>query len=114
MCPPISQLSGWRGMARYYDDDYEDDNNDDNDCDHQVCKTDWVKQCEDRTENVCIDVTETICEVSEHSLNLFNFQSHIVFVSCRHLLENHSESRDINIFFMLIDIIVLVPDYQQN
>merc|ERR1712107_710109 len=31
--------------------------------DGQVCKTDWVKQCEDRTENVCIDVTETICEV---------------------------------------------------
>ena len=24
-----------------------------------------MKQCEDRSENVCIDVTETICEVSD-------------------------------------------------
>merc|ERR1711976_96355 len=31
--------------------------------DGQVCKTDWIKQCEDKTENVCIDVTETVCEV---------------------------------------------------
>ena len=70
-------------MVRYDDDDNEDDNDDDNNCDHQVCKTDWVKQCEDRTENVCIDVTETICEVSEHSLNLFKLNSHIVLVSYR-------------------------------
>ena len=33
--------------------------------DGQECKTSWVKQCEDKTENVCIDVTETVCEVSE-------------------------------------------------
>ena len=33
--------------------------------DGQVCKTDWIKQCEDKTENVCIDVTETVCEVSD-------------------------------------------------
>ena len=33
--------------------------------DGQECKTDWVKQCEDKTENVCIDVTETVCEVSD-------------------------------------------------
>ena len=32
--------------------------------DGQECKTGWVKQCSDRSENVCIDVTETICEVS--------------------------------------------------
>ena len=32
--------------------------------DGQECKTSWVKQCEDKTENVCIDVTETVCEVS--------------------------------------------------
>merc|ERR1712117_870684 len=31
--------------------------------DGQECKTDWVKQCEGKTENVCIDVTETVCEV---------------------------------------------------
>ena len=30
----------------------------------QECKTGWVKQCTDKSENVCIDVTETICEVS--------------------------------------------------
>ena len=30
----------------------------------QECKTGWVKQCSDRSENVCIDVTETVCEVS--------------------------------------------------
>jgi len=29
----------------------------------QECSTGWVKQCQDRSENVCIDVTETICEV---------------------------------------------------
>ena len=34
MCPPISQLSGWRGMARYDNDDNEDDNDDDSNCDH--------------------------------------------------------------------------------
>ena len=33
--------------------------------DGQVCKTDWIIQCEDKTENVCIDVTETVCEVSD-------------------------------------------------
>ena len=30
----------------------------------QECKTGWVKQCTDKSENVCIDVTETVCEVS--------------------------------------------------
>ena len=30
-----------------------------------MCKTDWVKKCEDRYEDVCLDVTETICEVSD-------------------------------------------------
>ena len=31
----------------------------------QECSTGWVKQCTDKSENVCIDVTETICEVSQ-------------------------------------------------
>ena len=34
----------------------------------QECSTGWVKQCEDKSENVCIDVTETICEVSCQSV----------------------------------------------
>ena len=32
--------------------------------DGEMCKTDFVKQCEDKSENVCADVTETKCEVS--------------------------------------------------
>merc|ERR1712106_849769 len=29
----------------------------------EECKTEFVKQCEDKSENVCADVTETTCEV---------------------------------------------------
>jgi hypothetical protein len=32
--------------------------------DGEECKTDFVKQCEDKSENVCAEVTETKCEVS--------------------------------------------------
>ena len=31
--------------------------------DGEECKTDFVKQCEDKSENVCAEVTETFCEV---------------------------------------------------
>ena len=31
--------------------------------DGEMCKTDFVKQCEDKSENVCAEVTETFCEV---------------------------------------------------
>ena len=31
----------------------------------EECKTEFVKQCEDKSENVCADVTETTCEVGE-------------------------------------------------
>ena len=31
----------------------------------EECSTVFVKQCEDKSENVCTDVTETKCEVSE-------------------------------------------------
>jgi len=31
--------------------------------DGEECKTDFVKQCDDKSENVCADVTETVCEV---------------------------------------------------
>ena len=33
--------------------------------DGEMCKTDFVKQCEDKSENVCADVTETKCEVKK-------------------------------------------------
>ena len=29
----------------------------------EECRTEFVQQCEERSENVCDDVTETICEV---------------------------------------------------
>ena len=29
----------------------------------EECKTDFVQQCEDKSENVCAEVTETFCEV---------------------------------------------------
>ena len=32
--------------------------------DEEECKTDFVLQCEEKSENVCADVTETFCEVS--------------------------------------------------
>ena len=31
----------------------------------QMCKTNFVKQCSPKSENVCADVTETSCEVSK-------------------------------------------------
>merc|ERR1711887_403764 len=31
--------------------------------DGEECKTEFVKQCEDRTEEVCAEVTETTCQV---------------------------------------------------
>ena len=31
--------------------------------DGEECKTDFVKQCQDKSENVCAEVTETFCEV---------------------------------------------------
>ena len=31
--------------------------------DGEECKTDFVKQCEDKSENVCAEVTESFCEV---------------------------------------------------
>ena len=34
----------------------------------EMCKTDFVKQCEDKSENVCADVTETRCKVSKTNL----------------------------------------------
>ena len=36
--------------------------------DGEECKTDFVKQCEDKSENVCADVTETSCEVSRREV----------------------------------------------
>merc|ERR1712038_1645721 len=33
------------------------------DRDGEMCKTDFVKQCEQKSENVCADVTETRCQV---------------------------------------------------
>ena len=30
----------------------------------EQCRTDFVQQCEERSEKVCDDVTETICEVT--------------------------------------------------
>ena len=32
----------------------------------EMCKTEFVKQCETKSENVCADITETSCEVSEN------------------------------------------------
>ena len=32
----------------------------------EQCDTAFVKQCEDREEEVCADVTETRCQVSPH------------------------------------------------
>ena len=34
--------------------------------DGEMCKTDFVKQCEQKSENVCADVTETRCQVSSN------------------------------------------------
>ena len=31
--------------------------------DGEECNTDFVKQCQDKSENVCAEVTETFCEV---------------------------------------------------
>ena len=36
--------------------------------DGEMCKTDFVKQCEQKSENVCADVTETRCQVSSNIL----------------------------------------------
>ena len=32
--------------------------------DGEECSTDFVQKCEERSEKVCDDVTETICEVT--------------------------------------------------
>ena len=32
--------------------------------DGEECSTDFVQKCEERSENVCGEVTETLCEVS--------------------------------------------------
>ena len=37
--------------------------------DGEECHTVFVKKCEDKQENVCADVTETRCEVSETTIN---------------------------------------------
>ena len=37
--------------------------------DGEVCETVFVKQCEDKSENVCADVTETRCKVSKTKCN---------------------------------------------
>ena len=29
----------------------------------ESCSTEFVKQCEEKRENVCADVTETVCDV---------------------------------------------------
>ena len=36
--------------------------------DGEECKTEFVKQCEDKTEEVCAEVTETRCEVNNQFL----------------------------------------------
>ena len=33
--------------------------------DDEVCDTEFVKRCSDRKENVCADVLETSCEVTD-------------------------------------------------
>ena len=38
----------------------------------EECRTDFVQQCEERSEKVCDDVTETICEVTTKKLQLEN------------------------------------------
>ena len=38
------------------------------DRDGEECRTEFVKQCEDKSENVCAEVTETKCEVSLYKL----------------------------------------------
>ena len=37
--------------------------------DGEECRTDFVQQCEERSEKVCDDVTETICEVNRELMN---------------------------------------------
>ena len=37
----------------------------------QMCKTNFVKQCSPKSQNVCADVTETSCEVSNMTKNCF-------------------------------------------
>ena len=37
--------------------------------DGEECKTDFVKQCEDKSEDICADVHETRCEVCFPCLN---------------------------------------------
>ena len=39
--------------------------------DGEECKTDFVKQCEEKSENVCAEVTETKCEVILYYLLLY-------------------------------------------
>ena len=34
--------------------------------DAEACKTEWRMECEDRTEQVCADVSETRCDVSSY------------------------------------------------
>ena len=38
--------------------------------DGEECNTEFVQKCEERSENVCGDVTETVCEVM---LSYFSF-----------------------------------------
>ena len=33
--------------------------------DWEECKTDFVQQCDEQSKNVCADVVETLCEVSD-------------------------------------------------
>ena len=36
----------------------------------EECITEFMQQCEERTERVCVDVTETFCEVSDRLCGL--------------------------------------------
>merc|ERR1712083_890808 len=50
--------------------------------DGEMCKTDFVKQCEQKSENVCADVTETRCQVSSNTLIILHMCFYQLLPKC--------------------------------
>ena len=54
----------------------------------ESCKTEFVKQCEEKRENVCADVAETVCDVVPytgqcHMLTCYIVTTNVVMIMLR-------------------------------
>lgn len=52
----------------------------------ESCTTEFVKQCEEKRENVCADVSETVCDVVPYTgqWSLVIYPGHLIIVRVHH------------------------------